>query len=119
MEMSDEVFSLVGAKDVDTSGYQVTDLNEFEFYWENDQLDVDSVFGPRTDTPFSPTAFNDLKMRSSSENPILLDEKEDKNSPPKTSIFEKSTRPPALLRSRPFGTRKEIVPAYVHGSLFY
>ena len=106
--MRDEVLSSVGAQDMDTSGYQVSaDLDDVEFYWENDQLDIDAVFRPGIDTPFSPTAFDNLDMGSSAENPILLDEGEDKdNSPPtRTPVSERPTRPPALLRSCPFRTR--------------
>ena len=40
--MKDEVLSSVGAQDMDTSGYQVPGVNDFEYYWENDQLDVSS-----------------------------------------------------------------------------
>ena len=31
---------------MDTGGYQVSaaDLEDVEFYWDNDQLDVDAVF---------------------------------------------------------------------------
>ena len=86
-EMRDEVLSSVGAQDMDTIGYQVSDLEDVELYWENDQLDVDAVFRPGIDTPFSPTAFDDLEMGGSAENPILLDEEEDKeNSPPPPPI---------------------------------
>ena len=52
-------------------------------------------------------------MGGSAENPILFNEEEDKeNSPPTTTtpVSERPTQPPALLRSRPFGTRKENVP---------
>ena len=41
MEMRDEVLSSVGAQDLDTSSYQVSDLEEIEFNWENSQLDMD------------------------------------------------------------------------------
>ena len=34
MEMRDEVLSSVGAQDLDTSSYQVSDLEEIEFNWE-------------------------------------------------------------------------------------
>ena len=44
MEMRDKVLSSVGAQDSKNSGYQVSDLDDVEFYWENDQLDVDAVF---------------------------------------------------------------------------
>ena len=105
--MTDEVLASVGAHEMDTSGYPVSsDLEDVEFDWENDQLDVDAVLEPRIDTLFSPTAFDDLEMGGSAENPILLDEEEDKeNSPPPTTpLSERPTRPPALLENRPFGT---------------
>ena len=51
MEMRDEVLSSVGAQDLDTSGYQVSDLEDLEFNWENSQLDMDAVFRPSIDTP--------------------------------------------------------------------
>ena len=59
-------------------------------------------------------------MGGSAENPILLDEEEDKeNSPPITTpVSERPTLPPALLRSRPFGTRIKNVPYYVYRDLF-
>ena len=92
---------------MDTSGY----LDDFEFYWEDDQLDVDAVFRAGIDTPFSTTAFEDLEKGVSVENPILLDEDEDKkNSPPTTLVSERPKRPPELLRNRPFKTRIENVP---------
>ena len=121
--MRDEVLSSVGEQDMDTGGYQVSaaDLSDIELYWEKDQLDVDAVFRVGIDTPFSPTAFDDLEMGGSAENPILLDEEEDKeNSPPPTTtpVFERPTRPPALLRSRPFGTGMEKVPDYIYRNLF-
>ena len=37
-ELRDEVLSVLSAKDMDTSGYQVSDLDEFDFYREKDQL---------------------------------------------------------------------------------
>ena len=54
------------------------DLDDVELYWERDQLDVEAVFRPDIDTPLSPTTPDDLKTGCSAENPILLDEKEDK-----------------------------------------
>ena len=122
-EMRDEVLSSVGAQEgLDTSGYQVSaaDLDDVEFYWENDQLDVDGIFGRGIETPFSPTAFEDLETWGSAENPNLLDEEEVKeNSPPATTpISERPTGPPALLRSRPFGTRRENVPDCIYRNLF-
>ena len=44
---------------------------------------MDAVFRPGMDTPFSPTTFDDLSMRGSIENSIVLDEEQDKeNCPP-------------------------------------
>ena len=62
MDMRDEVLSSVGAQDLDTSSYQLSDLEDIEFKWENPQLDMDAVFRPGIDTPFSPTTFDDLGM---------------------------------------------------------
>ena len=120
MEMRDEVLSSVGAQDLDTSSYQVSDLEDIEFNWEISQLDMDAVFRPGVDTPFFPTTFDDLLMGDGSvENPIVLDEEEDKENapPPTTSEFNRPTEPPTLQRSRAFGTRIENVPGYVYRNL--
>ena len=37
MEMREEVLSSVGAQDLDTSSYQVSDLEDIEFNWEISQ----------------------------------------------------------------------------------
>ena len=121
IEMREEVLSSVGAQDLDTSSYQVSDLEDIEFNWEDSQLDMDAVFRPGTDKPFSPTKFDDLSMGGSVENPIVLDEEEDKeNAPPAPSTPEsvRPTEPPRLQRSRPFGTRIENVPDYFYRNLF-
>ena len=110
-EMVDEILSSVGAQEgLETSGYQESaDLDDVEFYIEKDQLDVDAVFRPGIDTPFSPTAFDDLEMRGSAENTILLDEDKENSPPPTTTLVsERPTRNPALLRSRPFKTRRKL-----------
>ena len=51
-DMREEVLSSVGAQDLDTSSYQVSDLEDIEFNWENSQLDMDAVFRPGIDNPF-------------------------------------------------------------------
>ena len=121
MEMRDEVLSSVGAQDLDTSSYQVSDLEDIEFNWENSQLDMNAVFRPGIDIPFSPTTFDDLSMEGSVENPIVLDEEEDKENapPPLTPESVRPTEPPRLQRSRAFGTRMENVPDYVFRNLFH
>ena len=122
MEMRDEVLSSVGAQDLDTSSYQVFDLEDIEFNWENSQLDMDSVFRTGIDTPFSPTVFDNLLMGDGSvENPIVSDEEEDKQNapPPTTPESVGPNEPPRLQRIRAFGARIENVPDYVYRNLFH
>ena len=121
MEMRDEVLSSVGAQHLDTSSYQVSDLEDIEFNWENSQLDMDAVFRLGIDTPFSPTTFDDLLMGDGSvENPIVLDEEQDKENapPPTTPESIRPTVPHKLQRSRPIETRIENVPDYIYRNLF-
>ena len=73
MEIRVKRLSSVGAEDVDTSGYQVSDLDDVEFYWENDQLDLDAAFRSGICKLFSPSFFKDFKMGSMADNPILID----------------------------------------------
>ena len=119
-EMREEVLSSVGAQNLDTSSYQLFDLEDIEFNWENSQLDMDAVFRPGIDTPFSPTTFDDLLMGDRSvENPIVLDEEDKENAPPPTTPESvRRTEPPRLQRSRAFGSRMENVPDYVFRNLF-
>ena len=60
-------------------------------------------------------------MEGSVENPIVLDEEEDKeNAPPPPSTPEsvRPKEPPRLQRCRAFGARIEIVPDFVFRKLF-
>ena len=120
MEMRDEVLSSVGAQDLDTSSYQLTDLEDVHFNCDNSQSD--GVFRPVIDTLFSPTTFDDFSIEGSVENPIVLDKKEDKNNapPPEPSTPESVTplQLPRLQRSRAFGTRIENLPNFVYRNLF-
>ena len=119
MDMRDEVLSSVGAQDLDTSSYQVSDLEDIEFNWENPQLDMDAVFRASRDTPFSPTVFDDLLMGDGSvENPIVLDEEEDKANAPTTPESVRPNEPPRLQRSRAFRARIQNVPDFVFRNLF-
>ena len=121
METRDEVLSSVGAQDLDTSSHQVSDLEDIEFNWENSHLDMDAVFRPGIDNPFSPTTIDDLLMCDGSvENPIVLDEEEDKENapPPSTPESVRATEPPRLQRSRAFGAKVENVSHYVFRNLF-
>ena len=120
IEMREEVLSSVGAQDWDNSSYQVSDLEDIEFNWEDSQLDMDAVLRPGIDTPFLPNTFDDLSMGGSVENPIVLVEEEDEGNapPPTTPESVRPTEPPRLQRSQPFGTRIENVLDYVYRNLF-
>ena len=61
MEIRDEVLSSVGAQDTDTSGYQVSDPEDFEFHWEGPDLNMDAVHRPSMETLSCPLTFNDLR----------------------------------------------------------
>ena len=51
-EMRDEVPQDVGSQDVDRNGYQGSDLDDFEFNGENDQLYKEAVFASEIETIF-------------------------------------------------------------------
>ena len=59
-------------------------------------------------------------MEVTVENPIGLDEEQDKDNapPPATPESVRPTEPPRLQRSRAFGARIEIVPDYIYRNLF-
>ena len=82
---------------------------------------MDSVYRPGIDTPLSPSIFDDFQMEgSTAADPIIVDDKEDKeNSSPTTTTpeSERPTEPPGLLRSRPLGTPLENVPDSVYRTL--
>ena len=119
MEMRDEVLSSVGAQNLDTSSYQNSDLEDIQFNWEDSQFDMDAVFRPGIDTPFSPSKIDDLSMGGSVENPIVLDEEQDReNAPPTAPVSVRPTEPPRLQRSHDFAARIENVPDYVYRDLF-
>ena len=120
MEMRDELLCRVGAQELDPSSYQVSDLEDIEFNWEDLQLDMDAVFSLGIDKPFSPTTLEDLPLGGSVEKPIVLDEEEDKNSPPpSTPESVRPTESPRLQKSCPFTARIENVPDYVFRNLFH
>ena len=122
-EMREEELSSFGAQDTDTSGYELSDLEDIEFSWEDPAVDMDSVYRPGIDTPFSPSILDDFQMEGlTAANPIIVDDEEVKeNSAPTTTTTpesERPTEPPRLLRSSPFGTRLENLPESVYRTLF-
>ena len=51
-EMREDVLSMVGAQDTDTRRYELSDLEDIEFSWEDPAVDMDSVYRPGSYTPF-------------------------------------------------------------------
>ena len=82
---------------------------------------MDAVFRTGIDTLFSPTIFEDLLLEGSVENPIVLDEEEDKENapPPTTPESVRPTEPPRLQTSQASGAWIENVPDYVLRNLFH
>ena len=121
--MREEILSSVAVQDTNTKGYELSDLEGFEFSWEDPAVDVDSVYRLGIDTPFSPSIFDDSQMKgSTAANPIIVDDEEDKEkSAPRTTTTpesERPTEPPRILRTRPFGILVENVPDSVYRTLF-
>ena len=109
--MREEVLSSFGAQNTDTRGYELSDLEDIEFSWEDPAVKMDSVYQPGIDTPFSPSISDNFQTGSTTAKPILVDDEEDKeNSAPTTQTTttttttpesERPTEPPRLLRNRP------------------
>ena len=81
MEMRDVVLSSVRAQHMDTSGYQVSNLEDI--HWEDPDLNFDAVFRPGINTHFTPSTFNDFEMGLMAENRILIDEEQNKENYPR------------------------------------
>ena len=123
VQMREEVLSSVGAQDTNSRGYELSDLEDIEFSWEDPAVDMHSVYRSGIDTAFSSSIFDDFQMEGSTTvNQIIVDDEEDKeNSAPTTTTTPESERPtqsPRLVRSCPFGTRLENMPASVYRPLF-
>ena len=118
MEMREEVLSSIGAQDVDTRDYHIDELDDIQFYWEDPHALIDAEFRPGIDTPYSPSHFDDVF--GSVNNPIVIDDEEDKeNEEPTTPVSTRPEEPPRLQRSfgRPF-QRLENIPDRVFRNLF-
>ena len=121
-EMREEVLSSVGAQDTDTRGYELSDLEDIEFSWAHPAVDMDRVYRPGSNTPFSPSISDVSQMEgSTAANPIKIDDEEDKQNSAPTATTPETERPteaPRLLRSRTFWTRLENEPHSVYRTLF-
>ena len=63
----------VRAQNTDSRKYELSDLEDIEFSWEDPAVNMDSVYRPGIDTPFSPSIFDDFQMEgSTAANPKKL-----------------------------------------------
>ena len=63
-EEREEDLSSDGVRVTDTSNFEVSDMHDIEFHWENPELEMDAIFRSGIDTHLSLSAFDDLEMRS-------------------------------------------------------
>ena len=109
-EIRDAPLWSVRAQNMDTTGYKLSDLEETEFRLEDLDLNMDWIFGPGIDPPFSRSTCIDFQIGSETESPNLIDEVEDnENSHPTTLVTEKPTRPVALVMRLSFKMRKKLL----------
>ena len=52
MEMRYKILSRVGAQNMETRGYQVSNLEDIEFHWDDPHLNMDTAFQSDIDTSF-------------------------------------------------------------------
>ena len=91
--MREEVLSSVEAQDTDTKGHEVSDLEDIESSCEYPPFDMDSIYRPRIDTPFSPSVLDYFQRVSTGANPILVEDEEDKEKSAPTTTTPESERP--------------------------
>ena len=70
IELRDEVLLCVAAQDMGTSGYQMSDVDDVEFHWENDQLVINSVFRSGIGIIIFSSFLKTIEKGSLAENPI-------------------------------------------------
>ena len=91
---------------MDTTGYQVSDLEDFDFNWKDPHLNTDAVSQPGIDTSFFPSTSNNFELGSLAENPRMTDIRPLLETP----VRERPTRPTVLMRSCPFAMFPTMFP---------
>ena len=76
MDLWDDVFPSIIAQEMDKNGYQMSNLEVIECHGEDPDVNMDAVFCPGIDTPFSTSTFEKFEMCSRPESPLLIDEDE-------------------------------------------
>ena len=72
LDLRDEDLSSLAEQDMNTSGYQVSDLEDIKFHWENLYLDVDAFFHTRIDILSLPQTFEVFRIGPLFEKPNLI-----------------------------------------------
>ena len=94
INMQNHVFVNVGSVDMDTIGHQVSCLGKIEFYWEDPDFYVGTVFRTAIDIRPYPLSLSESAMGLVVENPFLVDnEKLEDNLPSRNRVSETPTRP--------------------------
>ena len=75
--MQDEVRVSVGEHDV-SSEIAPSDLDNGQFHWENQNVEMDAVYRPRIDTPFPPSLFENFPFAGSGDYPKETDYEQNK-----------------------------------------
>ena len=110
MEIRDKVLPSVGSQQMDRRGYQVSDMDELEFYRERDQMDADALFRPCIENLFFLPLLNDFEMGSMTEKPSLIEEEQNRvntSLPPTTPVYKRTTRPQYWWKVAPL--EKELI----------
>ena len=100
----DEVFSTVRAQEMNTSGYQVSYMEEIEGHWEDLDLNMYAVFRLAMNYPFSHSNFNVFEIGSVAESLIPLNTEEDKEKSPgpqTTPVSERPNQPLSWWKNAP------------------
>ena len=67
---------------MDTTVYQLFDLEVIGFCWEDTVLSMDAALWPIKVTLFSPSTSSEFELGSMAENQLLIDEEQDKENSP-------------------------------------
>ena len=65
----------MGDQDVSTD-FVSSNLDDVQFHWENRNVEMDAVYRPRIDTPFSPSLFEIFPVAGSADYPFKVDDEQ-------------------------------------------
>ena len=95
-----------------------SDMENIEFHWKDPDLNMNAVFRPSIDTPFSPSIFNSFTQILMAENKTSIDGEQDNgnSSPvPTTPVSNRQTHLPLLMRCHPLEQHLRMFPILITG----